>query len=61
MRIVVTVVATLFIGAMAVLTIMDFANNGVTGLGVVGLLVVGVIGIGILGALFQRPPPPPPE
>jgi len=57
MRIVVTVVAVLFVGTMGVLTVMDFVNNGVTGLGVVGLLVVVVCGVGILGALFQKPPP----
>jgi hypothetical protein len=58
-RLIVTVVATVFVGALAVVTILDFVNHGVTGLGVVSLGVVAVIGIGILGALFQRPPPPP--
>lgn len=57
MRLLVTVIAILFIGALAVITVLDFARNGVTGLGVVSLIVVVVIGIGILGALLQKPPP----
>jgi hypothetical protein len=60
-RVVVTIVAVLFIGTMTVFTVIDFSQNGVTGLGVVGVLVLVVVGVGILGALFQKPPRPPPE
>ena len=59
MRLVVTILAVLFIGTMTVFTIIDFAHNGVTPLGVVGVAVLVVIGVGILGALFQKPPGPP--
>jgi len=61
MRLVVTVVALLFIGTMTVFTVIDFAHNGVTGLGVVGVGVLVVMGAGILGALFHKPPRPPRE
>jgi hypothetical protein len=60
-RVVVTIVAVLFIGTMTVFTVIDFSQNGVTGLGVVGVLVLVVVGVGILGALFQKPPRPPRE
>ena len=55
MRVIVFAVAVLFIGAMAVLTALDFANNGVTGLGVVSVGVVLVIGVGIIGAILHPP------
>lgn len=61
MRLVVTVLAVLFIGTMTVFTVIDFVHNGVTGLGVVGVLVLIVIGVGILGALFEKPRRPPPR
>jgi hypothetical protein len=48
-------VAVLFIAAMAVLTVLDFATNGVTGLGVVSVGVVLVIGVGVIGAILHRP------
>ncbi len=55
MRVIVFAVAVLFIAAMAVLTVLDFANNGVTGLGVVSVGVVLVIGVGIIGAILHPP------
>lgn len=55
MRIIVFAVAVVFICAMAVLTVLDFENNGVTGLGIVGAIVVIVIGVGIIGALTEPP------
>lgn len=55
MRIIVFAVAVLFICAMAVLTVLDFEQNGVTGLGIVGAIVVIVIGVGIIGALTEPP------
>jgi hypothetical protein len=54
-RVIVFAVAVLFIAAMAVLTVLDFANNGVTGLGVVSVGVVVVIGVGIIGAILHPP------
>jgi lipopolysaccharide export LptBFGC system permease protein LptF len=54
-RIIVFAVAVVFICAMAVLTVLDFENNGVTGLGIVGAIVVIVIGVGIIGALTEPP------
>ena len=55
MRLIVLTVAILFVTAMALLTIDDFAQNGVTGLGVVGAIVVVIVGIGVFGA-FLTPP-----
>ena len=55
MRIVVFLVAVLFICGMAVLTVLDFEKHGVTGLGIVGLIVVVVVGVGIIGALTEPP------
>jgi hypothetical protein len=54
-RIVVFALAVLFIGAIAVLTILDFEQNGVTGLGIVGAGVVIVLGVGIIGAITEPP------
>jgi hypothetical protein len=55
MRIVVLVLALVFVAAMTVLTVDDFATNGVTGLGVVSVVVVIVVGVGVLGALLSPP------
>jgi hypothetical protein len=55
MRFVVLLVAVLFVIAMALLTVTDFATYGVTGLGVVGAIVVVIMGVGIIGA-FLTPP-----
>jgi len=55
MRVVVLILALVFITGMAVLTIDDLVTNGVTGLGVVGAGVVIVCGVGILGALLAPP------
>lgn len=55
MRLIVLTVAVLFVTAMALLTIDDFAQNGVTGLGVVGAIVVVILGVGVIGALLAPP------
>ena len=55
MRFLVIAVAVAFIIGMAVLTALDFKNNGVTGLGIVGLIVVIVLGVGIIGAITEPP------
>lgn len=54
-RALVALFAVIFIAGMAVLTVLDFANNGVTLVGVIGAGVVIVIGVGVLGALLQPP------
>jgi hypothetical protein len=54
-RVVVFAVAILLICAMATLTALDFAHNGVTGLGVVSVGVVVVVGVGVIGALLHPP------
>jgi lipopolysaccharide export LptBFGC system permease protein LptF len=54
-RFLVIAIAVAFVIGMAVLTALDFKNNGVTGLGIVGLIVVIVLGVGIIGA-FTEPP-----
>jgi type III secretory pathway component EscU len=55
MRFIVLTVAILFVTAMTLLTVDDFAQNGVTGLGVVGAIVVVILGVGVIGA-FLAPP-----
>lgn len=55
MRIVVFFVAVVFIAGMIVLTALDFANNGVTGLGIISVIVVVVVGVGVVGALTEPP------
>ena len=55
MRLIVLTAAILFVTAMTLLTVDDFAQNGVTGLGVVGAIVVVIMGIGVIGA-FLTPP-----
>lgn len=54
-RLIVLAVSIVFISGMAVLTVLDFANNGVTLVGVIGVGVLVVVGVGILGAFFQPP------
>ncbi len=54
-RLLIMTVAMLFATAMALLTIDDFATNGVTGLGVVSAIVVVILGVGIFGAFFTPP------
>src|SRR5205085_88181 len=44
LRTVVFMLAVVFIGGMALLTALDFSNNGVTLVGVVGVLVLVVVG-----------------
>ncbi len=61
MRLFVTLLALLFIGTMTVFTVIDFKQNGVTGLGIVGVGVLVVVGVGVLGALLHKPPRPPHE
>ena len=60
-RVIVTLLALLFVGTITVFTVIDFAQNGVTGLGIVSVGVLVVVGVGTLGALFHKPPRPPPE
>jgi hypothetical protein len=55
LRTIVFTVAIVFIGGMALLTALDFKNNGVTFVGVVGVLVLLVVGVGIIGALLHPP------
>ena len=59
MRVVVLVIALLFIGLMTVLTALDISHNGLSGIDVVAAGVLVLFVTGILGALFQRPPRPP--
>jgi hypothetical protein len=54
-RILAFTLGVLFVSAMAVLTALDFVDNGVTVVGVLGALVIGVCGVGIIGALLQPP------
>jgi hypothetical protein len=55
LRYVIFAVAVVFVVAMGLLTVNDFAKNGVTGLGVVSAVVVVIVGIGVIGA-FLAPP-----
>jgi hypothetical protein len=60
MRIVLLIVALLFIAGLAVLTGLDIAHYGVTGIDVLAVLILILFGTGIVGAL-RHPPPPPPD
>ena len=55
MRAIVFTLAIVFIGGLALLTVLDFKNNGVTLVGVIGVFVLVVVGVGIIGALIQPP------
>jgi hypothetical protein len=54
-RILILIVALLFIGMLATLTVLDIAKNGLNALNVVSVLIVGLFATGIVGALIQRP------
>lgn len=54
-RLIVLTVAVLFVTAMALLTVADFVQYGVTGLGVVGAIVSTILVVGVIGA-FMTPP-----
>ncbi len=56
MRYLILIVALVFIGALAALTVSDIVNNGFNALDVVSLLVLGLFTTGIVGALRQLPP-----
>ena len=60
MRIVLLIVALLFIAGLALLTVLDVIHYGVTGLDVLAVLILALSGTGIVGAL-RNPPPPPPD
>jgi hypothetical protein len=51
----VLVVALVFIGVLGGLTVIGFAQDGVTGLNIVSVLILVLFSIGIVGSLLQRP------
>jgi hypothetical protein len=55
-RIVILIIALLFIGMLAALTVLDIIHNGVSVLDVVAILILLLFTTGIVGAL--RTPPP---
>jgi hypothetical protein len=55
MRLVLLVIVVVFTALIAVLTVLDMVNNGVTWLDVLAILIVVLFGTGIVGALLQRP------
>lgn len=55
MRRAVLLVAVLFIVLMGYLTVVDFAENGVTLMGVLAVVILLLLSIGILGALRNPP------
>jgi hypothetical protein len=55
MRILILIVALLFIAMLGTLTALDIASNGLNALNVVSILIVGLFATGIVGALLQRP------
>jgi hypothetical protein len=57
-RVVVFLVALVFILGFAVLTLSAVAQQGFSLLGVVSVIVVAVMGFGILGALLRGGPGP---
>ena len=56
MRQVILIVALLFIGAFAALTVSDIVNNGFNPLDIVAVLILGLFTTGIVGALMNPPP-----
>ena len=56
MRIVILIIALLFIAMLAALTVLDIIHNGVSVLDVVSILILFLFTTGIVGAL--RTPPP---
>jgi hypothetical protein len=57
LRQLILIVALLFIGGLAALTVSDIVNNGFNLLDVVAVLILGLFTTGILGALRHLPPP----
>jgi hypothetical protein len=55
MRTLVFAIALLFTVLLAYLTVVDFANNGVTAVGVLGVLIVILFGVGFIGAVRHPP------
>ena len=55
MRVGVLLIALVFIGALAVLTVLDFVHYGVTLVGVLAVLILVLFMIGIVGALREPP------
>jgi hypothetical protein len=54
-RVLVLLVAALFIVGFAFLTLSDIAARGFTLGSAISILVIALMGIGILGALLNRP------
>jgi hypothetical protein len=54
-RIGVLTIALVFIGALAVLTVLDFVHYGVTLIGVLAVLILVLFMTGIVGALREPP------
>jgi hypothetical protein len=55
MRTVVFTIALVFTVLLGYLTVLDFAQHGVTALGVLGLAIVILFGVGFVGALRHPP------
>jgi hypothetical protein len=55
MRQLVLVVALLFMGLLAVLTVFDAVHNGLNALDAVAILILALFATGILGALRHPP------
>jgi len=47
--------ALAFIGLLGTLTVIDFTQEGVTGLNIVSVLILVLFSITIVGSLLQRP------
>lgn len=56
MRIVILIVALVFIGLLAALTVRDIVQYGVTPVSVLAVVVLALFCTGIVGALLHRPP-----
>jgi hypothetical protein len=51
----VLVLAMVFIGGLGGLTVIDFVQDGVTGIGILSIVIIVFFSIGIVGSLLQRP------
>jgi ABC-type branched-subunit amino acid transport system permease subunit len=54
-RVGVLLIALVFIGALAVLTVLDFVHYGVTLIGILAILILVLFMTGIVGALREPP------
>lgn len=56
MRLLLLAISVVFTAGIAVLTVQDIVNHGVTWLDILAILVVVLFATGVIGSLLHRPP-----